>query len=47
MAYSKVSFCVIFVIFGALLSVNGQKTVIELNEENWSQILKGEWMVEL
>lgn len=47
MACGKVTFLIIFVIFGAFLNVNGQKTVIELNEENWTEILKGEWMVEL
>lgn len=46
MAYGKVSL-IVFVIFGALLSVNGQKSVIELNEDNWSEILNGEWLVEL
>lgn len=46
MACGKVS-CVIFVVFGAFLSVEGQKTVIELNEDNWGEILKGEWLVEL
>ncbi|XP_018569193.1 thioredoxin-related transmembrane protein 1 [Anoplophora glabripennis] len=46
MACGKVTFLIIFVIFGAFLNVNGQKTVIELNEENWTEILKGEWMVE-
>ncbi|KAH1008887.1 thioredoxin-related transmembrane protein 1 [Dendroctonus ponderosae] len=31
-------------VFSVVLCVRGQK-VVELGEENWSQILKGEWMV--
>lgn len=46
MACGKVSF-IVFVIFGAFLSVKGQKSVIELNEDNWGEILNGEWLVEL
>ncbi|KAJ8970199.1 hypothetical protein NQ314_001346 [Rhamnusium bicolor] len=46
MACGKVTFLIIFVIFCAFLNVNGQKSVVELNEGNWSEILKGEWMVE-
>nr|XP_023028453.1 thioredoxin-related transmembrane protein 1-like [Leptinotarsa decemlineata] len=46
MAFGKVTFCVIVSIISAFVSVNGQKTVIELNEDNWSEILKGEWLVE-
>lgn len=41
----KVTFLPIFLIFGAFLCANGQK-VVELGEDNWSQILEGEWMVE-
>lgn len=47
MACNKVSFFVIFVVFGAFLNVEGQKTVIELNEDNWREMLAGEWLVEL
>lgn len=36
-------FSIIFIIY----TVNSQKTVIELNEENWTQMLENEWMVEL
>ncbi|KAG5887430.1 hypothetical protein JTB14_024629 [Gonioctena quinquepunctata] len=46
MACGKVTFCIIFVILSAFVSVNGQKTVIELNEDSWTEILKGEWLVE-
>ncbi|XP_066156857.1 thioredoxin-related transmembrane protein 1 [Euwallacea fornicatus] len=35
----------IFLIFAALIGVQAHK-VIEIDEDNWTQILKGEWMVE-
>lgn len=47
MACGKVSYLLILVLFCAFVNVYGQKTVLELNEENWTQILKGEWLVEL
>lgn len=37
----------IFTIFVLLSLANSQKGVIELNEENWTQMLENEWMVEL
>lgn len=47
MAFVKMNVLTIFVIFCAFFGVNGQKKVIELNEENWKDMLTGEWMVEL
>lgn len=47
MACGKMSLLTILVIICTFLSVNGQKSIIELNEHNWSDILNGEWMVEL
>lgn len=35
------------IVFCAFVIVNSQKNVIELNEENWTDILKYEWMIEL
>ncbi|CAH0547489.1 unnamed protein product [Brassicogethes aeneus] len=46
MAFGKVTLLTIFVVFCAFFSVNGQKRVVELNEDNWTDILKNEWMVE-
>ncbi|KAL1517463.1 hypothetical protein ABEB36_001226 [Hypothenemus hampei] len=45
MALKLVVCITFFLVFNQFLGINGQK-VIELNEDNWSQILKGEWMVE-
>lgn len=38
-----------FIIFTALihLKVEGKQSLISLNEDNWDQMLEGEWMVEL
>lgn len=47
MAFGKMSVLTIFVVFCAFYVANGQKKVIELNEENWGDMLNGEWMVEL
>lgn len=47
MAFGKVTFVTIFVILCASFSVLGQKIVIELDENNWEEILENEWMVEL
>ncbi|XP_030768149.1 thioredoxin-related transmembrane protein 1-like [Sitophilus oryzae] len=41
----KMTFPIILLILCISVNVNAQK-VIELDEDNWSQILKGEWMVE-
>lgn len=46
MACSKVTFCVFFLIFSCFTIINAQKTVIQLDEDNWSEILNGEWLVE-
>lgn len=37
----------IFTIFLLFSTVNSHKNVIDLNEENWTQMLDNEWMVEL
>lgn len=37
----------IFLVYCAFFIVNAQKKVIELDEDNWTDILKDEWMVEL
>lgn len=47
MAYGKVTCSAILLTICAFLSVNGQKSVLDLNENNWSDMLNGEWMVEL
>ncbi|CAG9770615.1 unnamed protein product [Ceutorhynchus assimilis] len=41
----NLTFVGIFLIFLMVFHGNAQK-VVDLNEDNWSQILKGEWMVE-
>ena len=43
------SLLLVFVLLPSLcLSAQGPEAeVVELNEDNWRQILKGEWMVEL
>lgn len=41
----RLTFLGIFVVFSAFFGTNGQQ-VVELDEDNWSQILAGEWMVE-
>ncbi|CAG9836598.1 unnamed protein product [Diabrotica balteata] len=46
MAYSKGIFCIIFLFCSFVAVTNSQKIVIDLHEENWSEILKGEWLVE-
>nr|CAH7750290.1 unnamed protein product [Callosobruchus chinensis] len=46
MACGKVTFCINFIILLCAFSINGQKTVIELNENNWRDILDGEWLIE-
>lgn len=43
MAFGKL----LLFIFCAFVIVNGQKKVIELDEDNWTDMLKDEWMVEL
>lgn len=43
---SRTRLLTFLLVFSVVLSVQGQK-VVELGEENWSQILKGEWMVSL
>lgn len=42
-------FRLIFLFSLVLVSVNGRSTskVIELNEDNWTDMLENEWMVEL
>lgn len=47
MAFPKMNVLTILLVFCAFLAANGQKKVIELNEENWGDMLNGEWMVEL
>ncbi|KAK9877935.1 hypothetical protein WA026_020158 [Henosepilachna vigintioctopunctata] len=39
-------FLIIFAQLIVIHNVIGQKSVIELNEDNWTDILKNEWMVE-
>lgn len=34
-------------VFILLSNVNSQKGVIDLDEDNWQQMLENEWMVEL
>lgn len=46
MACSQVTFLTIFLVVCAFITVNSQKTVISLTEENWKEILQDEWMVE-
>ncbi|KAF2900407.1 hypothetical protein ILUMI_05776 [Ignelater luminosus] len=46
MARSKMTLVGILLIVCALFYVNGQKSVIELNEDNWREMLQDEWMVE-
>lgn len=47
MAFGKMSVLASLLVVCAFFSVNGQKKVIELNEDNWGDMLVGEWMVEL
>lgn len=47
MARGAVTCLIIFFIICSFLKVKGQKDIILLNEENWTDILKDEWMVEL
>ncbi|CAH1171320.1 unnamed protein product [Phaedon cochleariae] len=47
MAFGKLLFCIIiFAISTGFVRVKAQKTVIVLTEDNWSEILSGEWLVE-
>lgn len=49
MANKNVIISLIFV-FGSctfLRYAEGQRYVVELNEDNWTEMLKNEWMVEL
>ncbi|KRT79750.1 Thioredoxin, partial [Oryctes borbonicus] len=47
MACGKVTFSTIFVLLSITLIATGQKSsLIILDENNWTQILEGEWMVE-
>lgn len=47
--FSTMDFRLIFLFSIVLVSVNGRSTskVIELNEDNWTDMLENEWMVEL
>ncbi|XP_056642197.1 thioredoxin-related transmembrane protein 1-like [Diorhabda sublineata] len=46
MACSIVNFCIFLIFFNIFYFTNSQKTVIELDEDNWNEILNGEWLVE-
>lgn len=46
MALSTVNFCIFLIFFSTFSFTNSQKTVIELDEDNWNEILNGEWLVE-
>ena len=37
--------CLLFVL--VTVALGRSKDLVEVNEENWKQILKGEWMIEL
>ena len=43
----KITFLLSFVILVLYTGVNGKTGVIDLDEDNWHQMLEGEWMVEL
>jgi hypothetical protein len=47
MARGAVTCLIIFVVICGFLNVKGQKDIILLNEDNWTDTLKNEWMVEL
>lgn len=48
MAFGRVILSTVFALFCVILTANGQKSsLIILDENNWGQILEGEWMVEL
>lgn len=47
MASSQKNLFNLIIVFCAFITVNSQKTVVDLNEENWTEILQNEWMVEL
>ncbi|EEZ99667.1 thioredoxin-related transmembrane protein 1 [Tribolium castaneum] len=46
MARGAVTCLIIFVVICGFLNVKGQKDIILLNEDNWTDMLKDEWMVE-
>ncbi|XP_018324464.1 thioredoxin-related transmembrane protein 1-like [Agrilus planipennis] len=46
MAMSRTKYLTIFVVFCAFLLGNAEKHIITLNENNWTDMLSGEWMVE-
>lgn len=47
MACGKFTVLTIFLVIFAFFTANGYKDVIVLNENNWTDMLKDEWMVEL